>query len=96
MSKQRRSYSAQFKFKRALEAISETKTIGQLSSENQVHPSQIGQWKRQLLDGGAQIFANDAVRKKRDQETMETDLFEQIGRLKMELEWVKKKAARFS
>jgi len=96
MSKQRRSYSAQFKFKMALEAISETKTIGQLSSENQVHPSQIGQWKRQLLDGGAHIFANDAVRKKRDQETMEIDLFEQIGRLKMELEWVKKKAARFS
>ena len=96
MSKQRRSYSAQFKFKIALEAVSGTKTISQLSSESQVHPNQIGQWKRQLLDGGAQIFTNNAVRKKRDQETLETDLFEQIGRLKMELEWVKKKVAPFS
>ena len=96
MSKQRRSYSAQFKFKIALEAVSGTKTISQLSSQYQVHSSQIGQWKRHLLDGGAQIFVHDTVRKKREQDTQETDLFEQIGRLKMELEWVKKKAAPFS
>ena len=96
MSKQRRSYSAQFKFKVALEAVSGTKTLSQLSSQYQVHPNQIGQWKRQLIDGGAQIFTNDQTRQKRKQETLETDLFEQIGRLKMELEWVKKKSALFS
>ena len=96
MSKQRHSYSAQFKFKVALEAVSGTKTISQLSSEHQVHPNQIGQWKRQLLDGGAQVFTNDQARQKRKQETQETDLFEQIGRLKMELEWLKKKAAPFA
>lgn len=96
MSKQRRHYSAQFKFQVALEAASGTKTISQLSSEYQVHPNQIGQWKRQLLDGGVHVFENDAARRKREQEALETDLFEQIGRLKMELEWLKKKAARFS
>jgi len=96
MSKQRRSYSAQFKFKVALEAVSGTKTISQLSSQYQVHPNRIGQWKRHLLDGGAEIFTNDQAGQKRKQDTLETDLFEQIGRLEMEPEWVKKKAALFS
>ena len=96
MSNQRRSYSAQFKFQVALYAARGTKTMSQLASEYQVHPNQIGQWKRQLLDGGVELFANDAVRHKREQDALQTDLFEQIGRLKMELEWLKKKVARFA
>jgi len=96
MSKERRHYSAQFKFQVALEAASGTKTVSQLASEHQVHPNQIGQWKRQLLESGMQIFTNDATRHLREQEALQTDLYEQIGRLKMELEWLKKKAARFA
>ncbi|MBI3860069.1 MAG: IS3 family transposase [Thaumarchaeota archaeon] len=96
MSNNRRSHSSQFKFQVALEAASGTKTLSQLASQYQVHPNQIGQWKRQLLEQGAEIFANGQSRKTRDQEGLQTDLYEQIGRLKMELEWLKKKAARFS
>ncbi len=96
MSNKRRSHSSQFKFQVALEAASGTKTISQLASQYQVHPNQIGQWKRQLLEGGGDIFSNGHSRKARDQEALQTDLYEQIGRLKMELEWLKKKVAPFS
>jgi len=96
MSKQRRSYSAQFKFQVALEAASGTKTISQLASEYQVHPNQIGQWKRQLLDGGVHVFEHNGAQHERAQEAVQTELYEQIGRLKMELEWLKKKVARFA
>jgi len=94
MSNPRRRYSAQFKFQVALAAASGTKTISQLASEHQVHPNQIGQWKRQLLEDGAHVFENGTTRTQRTQEALQTDLYEQIGRLKMELEWLKKKAAR--
>lgn len=96
MSNKRRSHSSQFKFQVALEAASGTKTISQLASQCQVHPNQIGQWKRQLLEEGAGIFANGHSRKAREQEALQIDLYEQIGRLKMELEWLKKKVAPFS
>ena len=96
MSNKRRSHSSQFKFQVALEAASGTRTISQLASQYQVHPNQIGQWKRQLLEEGAGIFANGHSQKTHDQEAIQTDLYEQIGRLKMELEWLKKKVAPFS
>lgn len=91
MSKKRRQHSAQFKFQVALAATAGTKTITQLASEYQVHPNQIGQWKRHLVEGGALLFTQDGARRQRDQEALETDLYEPLGRLKMELEWVKKK-----
>jgi len=50
----------------------------------------MGQWKRHLLDGDTQIFTNDVARRKREQDALELDLYEQIGRLRMELEWLKK------
>jgi putative transposase len=96
MPNKRRSHSSQFKFQVALEAASGTKTISQLASHYKVHPNQIGQWKRQLLEEGAGIFENGHSRKADDGETLQSDLFEQIGRLKMELEWLKKKLAPFS
>ena len=52
-------------------------------------------WKRQLLEGGPSVFASNGERKQREQESQEAELYEQIGRLKMELEWLKKKVARF-
>jgi len=90
MSKRRRQFSAEFKFKVALEAAKGTKTISELSSESGVHPNQIGQWKGQLLEDGATIFKNNAARQQRVHEKLEAELYEQIGRLKMELEWLKK------
>lgn len=91
MSKKRRSFSAEFKFRVALEAAKGAKTINELASEHGVHPSQISQWKRELLDEGSSIFSNNATRQQRDQGVAEAELYEQIGRLKMQLEWLKKK-----
>lgn len=96
MAHKRKQYSGQFKFKVALEAAKGTKTINQLASETGVHPTQIGQWKRQLLEEGVEMFSRNGSRGQPVAAEVETELYEQIGRLKMELEWVKKKAIQFS
>lgn len=90
MSKKRKSYNAQFKFQIALEAVKGLKTINQLASEHEVHPNQIGQWKRQLLAEGPSVFSNGSAAQQKEDAKLEADLYEQIGRLKMELEWLKK------
>jgi putative transposase len=95
MSKNRRRYSAEFKFKVALEAAKGTKTLNELASEFEVHPNQISEWKKELLDSGASLFTRPSAHQQRDQEARQAELYEQIGRLKMELEWLKKKAARY-
>ena len=98
----RKRRSAQFKFKVALEAARGTKTLSELSSEYEVHPSQISEWKSRLLKDGTSVFSTTTARQQRDQETLQAGLYEQIGRLKpalssaeaMELEWLKKKASQ--
>ena len=95
MAKTRQRRSAQFKFQVALEALKEQKTLSQLASDYDVHPTQIAQWKKQLLDAGSSLFGQQHVREQHEQTAREAELFEQIGRLKMELEWLKKKANRF-
>jgi transposase-like protein len=92
MTKKRRQYSPEYKFKTALEAAKGTKTLSEMSSDTGVHPNQISQWKGQLLDNGPSLFRRNDVRQQRKQEQLEAELYEQIGRLKMELEWLKKKA----
>ncbi len=91
MAKTRQRRSAQFKFQVALEALKEQKTLSQLASEYGVHPTQITQWKKQLLHEGSSLFGSQRVREQHEHTAREADLFEQIGRLKMELEWLKKK-----
>lgn len=96
MAKKRKRYSADFKFRVALEAVKGQETVNELASRHKVHPNQIGQWKRQLLEQGAHVF--DGSRGARDdqaQEAREAQLYEQVGRLQVELEWVKKKSALF-
>ena len=93
MSKKRRRYSAEYKFKVALEATKGTKTLAEIASETDVHPRQISQWKQQLLEDGAHVFSSNGAQQQREFERLEAELYEQIGRLKMELEWLKKKAA---
>jgi putative transposase len=95
MSKRRRRFGAEFKFKVGLEAAKGTKTLNELSSEYGVHANQISAWKRELLEGGATLFSSKNARHQREQEALQAELYEQIGRLKMELEWLKKKAARY-
>ena len=93
MTKRRTRHSAEFKFEVALEAAKELQTASQIASEREVHPNQISQWKKQLLDEGASIFSHKNFLNEKKQNERETALYEQIGRLKMELEWLKKKAA---
>ena len=92
MSKKRRQYSAKYKFQVALEAAKGQKTLSELSSETGIHPNQISSWKRQLLEEGADLFERNGARKDQAPAEQEAELYEQIGRLKMELEWLKKKA----
>jgi putative transposase len=85
-------HSAQFKFKVALEAAKGTKTLAELASQYGLHPSQISEWKQQLIQDGPSVFSTQSARQQREQEALQGELYEQIGRLKMELEWLKKKA----
>lgn len=95
MTRTRRQHSKAFKFKVALEAISEQKSISEIASEYEVHPTMVRNWKKQLLEEGAEVFGRSRKREEKEQAEQESELYEQIGRLKMELEWLKKKAARF-
>lgn len=96
MTQRRKRYTSQFKFRVALEAAKGLQTINQIASENNVHPNQVGQWKKQLLEEGPGVFNSTKSRRQKEHEVQEAELFEQIGRLKMELEWLKKKAARYN
>ena len=96
MSKQRRRFSAEFKFRVALEAAKGQQTIGELAGKHSLHPNQISQWKRQLLEDGVEVFARNGSQDHQEQEAIQAELYEQIGRLKMDLEWLKKKAAQLS
>lgn len=96
MTQKRRQYNGQFKFKVALEAVKGAKTTNQIASEYGLHPNQVSGWKKQLLEAGPDVFQRPSNRQEREQASQETELYEQIGRLKMELEWLKKKAAQFT
>ena len=93
MSVKRRRHSAVYKFQVALEAAKGNRTLSQLAEQFQLHPGQISDWKRQLLADGASMFQNSRAQKEREHAAQEAELYEQIGRLKMELEWLKKKFA---
>jgi transposase-like protein len=89
---QRKKHSAEFKAKVALEALKGLKTINEIASEVQVHPSQINLWKKQLVEGVSDIFANSPSSKQKDEESLTAPLYQQIGQLKVELDWIKKKS----
>ena len=92
----RRRHSAKYKFKIALEAAKGTKTLSEMASEYQLHPSQISEWKSQLMESGPDVFSSRRAHQEGEQAAREAELYEQIGRLKMELEWIKKKVTRIN
>ena len=91
MTVKRQPRSANFKFKVALEAVKELKTVSQLASEYQVNPGQVSKWKKQLQSQGATLFKSKPDSSQQQQAKKEAELYEQIGRLQMELDWLKKK-----
>lgn len=94
MPKKRKVHSAEFKAKVAVEAIRGLKTAGELASQYQIHPVQISQWKKQALEGmNATFQRSQAPQKVKTAEELTAPLYEEIGRLKMELDWLKKKSA---
>lgn len=92
MTPKRPTYQAAFKFKVALEAIKGQKTVNEIASTFGVPPNRVSEWKQAVLRDGATLFAHTGGAH-RDPPAHETELYEQIGRLKMELEWLKKKVA---
>jgi transposase-like protein len=93
--KQRKQRGAELKARVAVEAVRERRTVSELATQYGVHPSQIHEWKRRLLSGAAELFADGRSQKAAaQQQAQEGELYEQIGRLKMELEWLKKTAER--
>ena len=97
MAKKRKVHSPAFKAQVALAAHKGDKTVNELAGHYSVHPTLIHGWKKQLATGAESIFGSPAkaASAEADAEARQAELFEQIGRLKMELEWVKKKAAAF-
>jgi transposase len=93
MSRKRRVFGGAFKAKVALAAVRGDKTTAQLALEYEVHASQVAAWKQQLLDQAAELF-EDGRQKGREESAASEQQYEQIGRLKMENEWLKKKSAQ--
>ena len=96
MATKRKNYSPEFKAKVALEAAKGLQPVNQLSSEYGVHPNQIGQWKKQLCSGAKEIFSRQPSSSEGATAEEAARLYEQIGRLQVELGWMKKKMSVFS
>ena len=95
MAGKRKTHTAGFKAQVALAALKGDKTVGELAALHGVHPTLIHAWKKQLLDNAAELFQTGAKSCDAEHETLQGQLYEQIGRLKTELDWLKKKAASF-
>lgn len=98
MARTRRRFDGKFKAKVALAAIRGLRTISEISKQFKVHPNQVTMWKKQLLAGADEVFEGSGSQgsKKKGDEPEAAELYEQIGRLKVELEWLKKKVAENS
>ncbi len=97
MTKVRKHFNAAFKLKAVLEVLKGEKTANEIAGKLGVHPMQLSKWKQHFLSAGAEIFDKSSrVVKKKQQAKEEVDLYEQIGRLKMQVEWLKKKIAQWN
>jgi transposase-like protein len=92
MAQQRRLHTAEFKARVALEAIRGIKTSSELASEYGVHPVQISHWKKLALEGMTEIFSDKRKKAQEDDQDLKDRLYQQIGQLQVELEWLKKKS----
>jgi transposase-like protein len=87
----RQTIAAETKVKVALAALRAEKTINQIASDFGVHPVQISQWKRELVENAQDLFRDKRTRSESDRERLVAELYQQIGQLQYELNWLKKK-----
>lgn len=92
MRKTRKRFDEGFKAKVSLEALKGEKTLAEIASHYGVHPNQVTQWKKRLLEGVPQLFGKKEDRTQRAKDDLIDELYRQIGQLKVELDWVKKKS----
>lgn len=90
--KKRKNYSDNLKARVALDAIKGQKTSNELASDYGIHPNQIGQWKKKLIDGSSEIFSRGKNREAESHEAERDRLYQQIGKLQVEVDWLKKTA----
>ncbi len=90
-SEKRRSHTAEFKAKVGLEAVRGVKTVSEIAQAYSVHPQLIGQWKKEILESAGALFETKRGPKPAEDKSDEDRLYGEIGRLKMELDWLKKK-----
>jgi transposase-like protein len=91
MNQKRRTHSSDFKSKVALEAIKERRTVSEIASDYQIHPNQVTLWKNQLVENLGTVFS-DGRKSSQEKEDKEALLYQQIGQLQVELDWLKKKS----
>jgi len=89
----RRTFSAEFKKKIALEALKEQKTVNEIAASFEVHPAQVSKWKKELVNGASSVFedprtSSNTLKKKEQQELL---LQQKVGQLTIEIDWLKKK-----
>jgi putative transposase len=91
-AKQRRNFSAEFKARIALEAIKGQRTIQEIAAHYEVHPNQVTTWKRQVIEALPQVFSDHRLRGNESDEALKAALYQQIGQLQVQLDWLKKKS----
>ena len=89
--RRRKRYDGRFKAEVAIEAIKNQRTVAQIASEYGVHPNQVSQWKKQVLDQLPALFTNGRSKSTTDSDQLVDELYRQIGQLKVELDWLQKK-----
>jgi transposase len=90
MKESRRKHSPSFKAKVALEALKSEETVAQIASRYEVHPNMVTKWKKALQDEAASIFSKDHIGKKKEEENLVERLYQQIGQLKVENDFLAK------
>ena len=88
----RRRHSAEFKAKVALEILKGQRTANEIAAEYGVHPTVLSDWKKQAIDGLPDVFGRSKVRDVQEEEALKARLYQEIGQLKVELDWLKKKS----
>ena len=91
MKRQRKKHSGAFKARVALEAIKGARTLNELAGQFEVHPTQVVQWKQRLVAGASDLFTGGVERDAAQEAQLRDQLYQQIGQMKVELDWLKKK-----